>query len=92
MNSLSSQPFLKMCHIIPISTGMSVPGRMRTYSFACAAVRVRRGSMTMKFALLSSLPSSMCCSETGCASAGLQPMKIMVLELRTSLKLLVIAP
>ena len=40
MNSLSSQPFLKMCHIIPISTGMSVPGRMRTYSFACAAVRV----------------------------------------------------
>ena len=41
-----------MCHIIPYSTGMSVPGRMRTYSVACAAVRVRRGSMTTTFALL----------------------------------------
>ena len=77
MNSLSSQPFLKMCHIIPYSTGMSVPGRMRTYSVACAAVRVRRGSMTMTFALLSSLPSIRCCNDTGCASAGLPPMMIM---------------
>ncbi len=28
---------------------MSVPGRSRTYSVACAAVRVMRGSMTIKF-------------------------------------------
>ena len=34
---------------------------------------------------LSSLPSSRCCSDTGCASAGLPPMMIMVLELRMSL-------
>ena len=33
--------------------------------------------MTMKFARLSSLPSSRCCSDTGCASAGLPPMMIM---------------
>src|SRR5262245_23507740 len=30
--------------------GMWVPGRTRTYSVACAAVRDMRGSMTMKFA------------------------------------------
>src|ERR1051325_2008846 len=42
MNSLSSQPFLMMCHMIPYNTGMTVPGRMRTYSVACAAVRVMR--------------------------------------------------
>ena len=47
MNSLSSQPFWKMCQSMPQITGMSVPERMRTYSVACAAVRVRRGSITM---------------------------------------------
>src|SRR5258708_1299455 len=47
---------------------MWVPPRTRTYSVACAAVRVRRGSMTMKFARLSSLPSSTCSSDIGCAS------------------------
>ena len=71
---------------------MSVPGRIRTKSVACAAVRVMRGSMTITFARLSSLPSSRCCSDTGCASAGLPPRISMVLELRMSLKLLVIAP
>jgi len=81
-----------MCHIIPYSTGMSVPGRMRTYSVACAAVRVRRGSMTMKLPLLSSADSNMCCMATGCASAALLPMNSSVLALRMSLGLLVIAP
>src|SRR5215472_16624841 len=49
--------------------GMCTPGRTRTYSVACAAVRVKRGSMMIMFARLSSLPSRMCWSETGCASA-----------------------
>ena len=61
MNSLSSQPFSKMCHSMPQITGMSVPERMRTYSVACAAVRVKRGSMTIMLARLISLPASMCC-------------------------------
>ena len=85
MNSLSSQPFWNTCQRMPQMTGMSVPGRMRTKSVAWAAVRVKRGSMTIRFALLSSLPSSTCCSDTGCASAGLPPMMIMVLDLRMSL-------
>jgi hypothetical protein len=70
---------------MPQITGMSVPERMRTYSVACAAVRVMRGSITIMFARLSSLPSSRCCSDTGCASAGLPPMMTMVLALRMSL-------
>jgi hypothetical protein len=65
--------------------GMWVPGRTRTNSVACAAVRVIRGSMTIMLARLSSLPSRMCCKETGCASAGLPPMITMVLALRMSL-------
>jgi hypothetical protein len=64
---------------------MCVPGRTRKNSFACAAVRVRRGSMTIMLARLSSLPSKMCCYDTGCASAGLPPMIMMVLALRMSL-------
>src|SRR6266849_5604155 len=56
--------------------GMCTPGRTRTYSVACAAVRVKRGSMTIMLPRLSSLPSRMCCSDTGCASAGLPPMII----------------
>src|SRR3954447_21581979 len=82
MNSLSSQPFWKMCHSIPQITGMSVPERMRTYSVACAAVRVNRGSITIMLARLISFPASTCCIATGCASAGLPPMMIMVLALR----------
>src|SRR5437870_10143490 len=58
--------------------GMCTPGRTRTYSVACAAVRVIRGSMTIMLARLSSLPSRMCCSDTGCASAGLPPMTTIV--------------
>src|ERR1700690_3940021 len=38
-----------------------------------------RGSTTIMLARLSSLPSRICCSETGCASAGLPPMTRMVL-------------
>ncbi len=64
---------------------MCTPGRTRTYSVACAAVRVMRGSTTIKLARLSSLPSRMCCSDTGCASAGLPPMIKIVFELRMSL-------
>ena len=30
MYSLSSQPFSKMCHMMPQTTAMSVPGRIRT--------------------------------------------------------------
>lgn len=41
MNSLSSQPFWKMCHIMPQITATSVPERC-TNSVACAAVRVKR--------------------------------------------------
>jgi hypothetical protein len=52
MNSLSSQPFLKMWCSMPQITGMSVPERKRTYSVACAAVRVKRGSNTKTLALL----------------------------------------
>ncbi len=85
MNSRSSQPFWKMCHSMPQITGMSVPGRSRRYSVAWAAVRVKRGSMTMRLARFASFAASTCCSETGCASAGLPPMMIMVLELRMSL-------
>jgi type IV secretory pathway TrbF-like protein len=85
MNSLSSQPFSKMCQSMPQITAMSVPERKRTYSVAWAAVRVKRGSMTITFARFSSLPVSTCCSETGCASAAFEPMKMMVLELRMSL-------
>ncbi|GJE33303.1 hypothetical protein LDDCCGHA_3503 [Methylobacterium oxalidis] len=85
MNSLSSQPFWKMCQSMPQITGMSVPERMRTYSVACAAVRVKRGSMTIMLARLISLPDSTCCMEIGCASAGLPPMMIMVLAFRMSL-------
>ena len=57
-----------------------------------AAVRVMRGYITIRLALLISLPSSRCWSATGWASAGLAPMMISVLELRMSLKLLVMAP
>jgi hypothetical protein len=85
MKSLSSQPFFTMCHIMPIRNGMSVPGRMRTYSVACAAVRVKRGSATMKLARLISLPARRCWTEIGCASAGLPPRMSIVRELRRSL-------
>jgi len=85
MNSLSSQPFSKMCHSMPQITAMSVPERMRTYSVECAAVRVKRGSKTKTLARLVSLPVRMCCSDTGWASAALEPMKTMVFALRMSL-------
>ena len=51
MNSLSSQPFSKMCQRMPQTSATSVPGRNRTYSSAWAAVRVKRGSQTMTGAL-----------------------------------------
>ena len=75
MYSLSSQPFSKMCQSRPQIRAMSVPERKRTYSVACAAVRVKRGSQTMNAALFCSLALSRCCSDTGCASAGLPPMR-----------------
>ena len=85
MNSLSSQPFWKMCQSMPQTTGMSVPGRMRMCSVACAAVRVKRGSMTIRLARFASRAASTCCIAIGCASAGLPPMMIMVRLLRMSL-------
>ena len=47
MYSLSSQPFSKISRRMPQMSAMSVPGRKRTYSVACAAVRVKRGSHTI---------------------------------------------
>ena len=85
MNSLSSQLFSKMCHKIPQTSATSEPGRKRTYSSACAAVRVKRGSHTIKGALFCSLAFSMCSRDTGCASAGLPPITKIALELWMSL-------
>src|SRR3977135_3141104 len=67
-------------------TGMSVPLRRRTYSVACAAVRVMRGSITIMLARLSSLPASTCWSDTGCASAGLPAMMTMVMAVQAALE------
>ena len=85
MYSLSSQPFSKTCQRMPQISATSVPGRSRTYSSACAAVRVKRGSHTMKGALFCSFALSMCCRATGCASAGLPPISKMARELWISL-------
>jgi hypothetical protein len=85
MYSLSSQPFSKTCHRMPQISAMSVPGRKRTYSVACAAVRVKRGSHTIIAALFCSLAFRMCCNDTGCASAALLPMKSMAFEFIMSL-------
>ncbi len=92
MNSLSSQPFSKMCHRIPQISATSEPGRKRTYSSAWAAVRVKRGSHTIRGALFCSLAFKTWSSETGCASAGLPPMIKIALELWISLYEFVIAP
>ncbi len=85
MNSLSSQPFSKMCQRMPQISATSVPGRNRTYSSACAAVRVKRGSQTISGALFCSFARRTCSSETGCASAGLPPMMKIAFELWMSL-------
>ncbi len=76
---------------MPNTNGMSVPERMRTYSSALAAVRVKRGSTTMNFAPVS-FACSICSIDTGCASAALDPMYIAQLVLSMSLYELVIAP
>jgi hypothetical protein len=70
---------------MPQISATSVPGRKRTYSSACAAVRVKRGSQTISGALFCSLAFSTCSSDTGCASAGLPPMMKMAFELWMSL-------
>ena len=75
MNSLSSHPFSKRCQRMPQISATSEPGRNRTYSSACAAVRVNRGSQTISGALFCSFALSTCSSETGWASAGLPPMR-----------------
>ena len=85
MYSLSSQPFSKMCQSTPQITATSVPERMRTNSLACAAVRVKRGSKTISGALFCSLALSRCSSDTGCASAGLPPIRKMARLLWMSL-------
>ena len=85
MNSLSSHSFSKMCQSRPQISAMSVPGRKRTYSVACAAVRVKRGSHTIIAALFCSLALSRCCSETGWASAGLPPMRNIAFDFMMSL-------
>ena len=91
MYSLASQPFASTSRTSPIKKPMSEPGRILTYSSACAAVRVNRGSTTINFDP-SSLALSTCNIETGCASAGFPPMMIMDLELRISLNVFVMAP
>ena len=70
---------------------MSVPERMRTYSSALAAVRVKRGSTTIIFAPVS-FACSMCSIDTGCASAAFEPMYSAHLVFGMSLYELVIAP
>ncbi len=70
---------------------MSVPERMRTYSSAFAAVRVKRGSTTIICAPVS-FACSMCSIDTGCASAAFEPMYIAHLVFCMSLYELVIAP
>ena len=70
---------------------MSDPERMRTYSSALAAVRVKRGSTTIIFAPVS-LACSMCSIDTGCASAAFEPMYIAAFEFCMSLYEFVIAP
>ena len=89
--SLSSHPFLTMCHITPYRKGISPPERRRTKWSALAAVRVKRGSTTMTFA-----PTSRACTEksidTGCASAAFEPMYMMALAFIMSLYEFVIDP
>ena len=70
---------------MPQTSGMSVPERNRTYSVACAAVRVNRGSKTIMLPRLISLRGEEMLHRDGCASAGLPPMMIIVLALRMSL-------
>jgi hypothetical protein len=70
---------------------MSVPERMRTYSSALAAVRVKRGSTTIILQPVS-LACSMCSRLTGCASAALEPMYNATLLFCMSLYELVMAP
>ena len=70
---------------------MSEPERMRTYSSALAAVRVKRGSTTIILQPFS-LACSMCSMLTGCASAAFEPMYSATLALRMSLYELVMAP
>ena len=91
MYFLSSQPFLKMWWRRPNTNAMSEPERIRTYSSALAAVRVKRGSTTIILQPVS-LACSMCSIETGCASAAFEPMYIAHLVLRMSLYEFVIAP
>ena len=73
-------------------TAMSVPGRKRTNSSACAAVRVKRGSRTIKGALFRSLALRMCSNDTGWASAGLPPIRKIDRLFWMSFMLFVIAP
>jgi hypothetical protein len=87
----SSQPFLKMWYSMPNRNGISLPERMRTYSSALAAVRVKRGSTTIILQPFS-LECSMCSMLTGCASAALEPMYNAHLLFCMSLYELVMAP
>jgi hypothetical protein len=91
MYFLSSQPFLKMWCSMPNRNAMSEPERMRTYSSALAAVRVKRGSTTI---ILQPVPWHAACAacETGCASAALEPMYNAHLLFCMSLYELVMAP
>ena len=91
MYFLSSQPFLKMWYSTPNRNGMSEPERMRTYSSALAAVRVKRGSTTIILVPVS-LACSMCSMLTGCASAAFEPMYNAHLLFCMSLYELVMAP
>ena len=70
---------------------MSEPERMRTYSSALAAVRVKRGSTTIILVPVS-LACNMCSKLTGWASAALEPMYKATLLFCMSLYELVMAP
>ena len=70
---------------------MSLPERMRTYSSAFAAVRVKRGSTTIILVPVS-FACSMCSIDTGCASAAFEPMYNAHLLFCMSLYEFVIAP
>ena len=70
---------------------MSEPERMRTYSSAFAAVRVKRGSTTIILEPFS-FACSMCSIDTGCASAAFDPMYSAHFVFCMSLYEFVIAP
>lgn len=69
-----------------------MPARIRTYSVAWAAVRVKRGSMTIRFARLISLARQEVLDRDRMRFGRIAAHDDMVFELRRSLHELVCAP